>query len=353
MASVGAAVWPEAIALLSESQWIHNNFDPRLPRKWSPDPHHLTTARQRLVASDVLVELSELISGVRISAWADNRLLIARGRRTEVTRLAATKRRLYRTFRSWAGDNRLCGDVAESLVGNTLTSLAGRYLWLPPSLRAGQVAELLGRPIEVAGPLDAAGHLAVNPERPQAGLIPFAVEIKNVRAVIYPWDHEAWDLLAKVGAFPDVLPLLVARKVHHTTFRFFKDIGALAHVLGFQCFATQVDRERFRDVTGGLSLRDARQIDPTLPDARLVKFFSETAPRLAQGQLAKWEIAAPIVDRYREMRDESVDGSDRTQMWFEFSREIVDAGLNVSDKWAPHEFELEAEEVGDEGREGG
>jgi hypothetical protein len=34
-----------------------------------------------------------------------------------------------------------------------------------------------------------------------------------------------------------------------------------------------------------------------------------------------------------------MDGSDRTQLWFQFSQEIIDAGLDDSDKWAPHEFE--------------
>jgi hypothetical protein len=51
----------------------------------------------------------------------------------------------------------------------------------------------------------------------------FAVEVKNVRSWIYPWSHEVWDLLAKLGEFSDVVPILVSRRIHITTFRMFKE----------------------------------------------------------------------------------------------------------------------------------
>jgi len=37
---------------------------------------------------------------------------------------------------------------------------------------------------------------------PQSTYILFAVEVKNVRSVSYPCDHETWDLLTKLGDVP-------------------------------------------------------------------------------------------------------------------------------------------------------
>jgi len=36
-----------------------------------------------------------------------------------------------------------------------------------------------------------------------------------------------WDLLSKLAAFPDVVPVLAARRIHPMSFKMFKDIGAL------------------------------------------------------------------------------------------------------------------------------
>jgi hypothetical protein len=74
-----------------------------------------------------------------------------------------------------------------------------------------------------------------------AGFTHFGVEVKNLRSVIYPWDHETWDLLAKVAAFPTVVPVLVARRIHPVTFKFFKDIGALGTEMRAQWFSEAVD----------------------------------------------------------------------------------------------------------------
>jgi hypothetical protein len=100
-------------------------------------------------------------------------------------------------------------------------------LWLDPDSQPGQVRSLRGQPITVGGPLDAAGFVARAASDPTKGFIPFAVEVKNVRSVLYPWHREVWDLLAKVTDFPDVVPILVARSIHFTTFQCFKDIGCL------------------------------------------------------------------------------------------------------------------------------
>lgn len=336
----GAAVWPEVEAQVSESPWVHEHFDPSLPRHMAPNPHHLTTARQVLVAGEVLIEDRRVLLQRPVSVWVYVRALTERGRQTSVQRLAAAKRRLYRTFLSWTGDNRLCGDVAERALETTLASLTGSHVWLSPSSEIGGVRELLNRPLRVGGPLDAAGHWAADPENPAAGFVPFAVEVKNVRATIYPWDHETWDLLAKLGDFPEVVPVLVARRVHLLTFRFFKDIGAVACQTWRQWFSRSIDAARFARVRDELSFHDAVQIDPSTPHKVLAKFFSDTGRSLASAQAAKWERAAPIVARYIDLRREDLEPRERSRLWFDFSQEIIEAGLNERNKWAPLEAEL-------------
>lgn len=160
-----------------------------------------------------------------IACWIDTAALEAHGRRTTVLATAARKRRLYRRFLTWTGDLALCGGHAEEVVHSVLESLRGKQLWLH-STRPGLVRELLGRPITLGGPLDETGERPKNPRFVGEGTVPFAVEVKNVRSILYPYDRDVWDLLAKLGPFPDVVPVLVARRIHFTTFRMFKDLGA-------------------------------------------------------------------------------------------------------------------------------
>ena len=189
---------------------------------------------------------------------------------------------------------------------------------------------LLGRPIEVGGPLDGAAHWALDPRDPNAGFAPFAVEVKNIRGMVYPWSTEAWDLLAKLGAFPDVIPVLAARRIHATTFRFFRDIGALGTELRNQLFSATIDRSEFSKVRGGLGLLTTAQVDQEWTSAPLTKFFRTTGPALASEQLARWRRAAPIVKHYASLREEH-----DSELWSEFCSEIIGEGLYERGGWAP------------------
>jgi hypothetical protein len=146
----GAFVWPEAEAQLREQSWLTTMSIPTFPAGWGPDPHHLTAARQVMVGDGRLVKQTVELSGRRVSAWVDGVGLASRGRRTELTRLAASQRRYYRSFLGWTSRSEQCGDVAEGRVDASLRSLAGTYLWVPPSMQHGKVKALLGRPIQVA-----------------------------------------------------------------------------------------------------------------------------------------------------------------------------------------------------------
>lgn len=325
-----AAIWPEVEAQISEGGWIHDNLDARIPRKWGPHALYLANARNRMVADGRLIELPALVGGLPVSAWANPALLNARGRSTAVRRLAATKRRIYRRFLVWTGDARLCGNIAEGLVDRTIRSLHGTNLWLPPGTRSGHVDALLGRPLEIGGPLDAAGLWARNPNNPNDGFIPFGAEVKNIRSPIYPWSAETWDLLAKLAAFPDVVPVLVARRINSTTFRFFKDIGALGTELRNQLFSDAVDPDDFERVTNALKLHNAVRVRADYSMAGVTKFFRTIGPEFGQAALERWAVAAPIAATYPELRR----GGDR-MAWTEFCREIIGAGLYTLGGWAP------------------
>lgn len=348
----GAVVWLEVEANLCEPGWINKNFDPTLPPNTAIDPHHLTTARRRLANQNLIATETKTLSGSQVTALLDNEARQSR-RKTEVEREAAQKRRLYRSYLSWTSDSRLCGDVAEAVLYASIRSVAGEYLVIPPGSRPGQARRVAGQDIRVGGPLDAAGSWVIDPETHSGGLLPFGIEVKNVRSVIYPWDHEVWDLIAKLAAIPDAVPILVARRCHLTTFRCFKDIGALAVATRKHWFSDKIDSETFERARRRFGFYDARQTDPSgSPDNGLVKFFSRTAyttdsegKSLMIGQAEKWRQAAPIVGRYAELRDEGLPPKRRQQLWRAFSEDIVNAGLYTRGQWAPEDDEEEDDEA--------
>lgn len=150
----GAAVWPEVEAKLSETSWVHDHLDPSIPPRIAPQPHQLSGAKRVLLNAGVIEEQAVILNGRRVGAWVDASAL-RRRRSTEVSDQAARKRRLYRRFLGWTVNNRLCGGIAEQVVDAGLQELRGSYLWIPPGARAGHTTHLLGRPIQVGGPLDA------------------------------------------------------------------------------------------------------------------------------------------------------------------------------------------------------
>ena len=166
------------------------------------------------------------LSGRTVRAYLHADAIAAR-RRTAVERAAAAKRRLYRSFLGWTSDTSLCGQIAERHVAATLEHLRGQAVWLDPERGAGEVRTLAGTAIP-GGPLDHAGHVALDPADPNAGFVAFVIEVKNVRQTLYPEHREIWDLLWKAGHYPDHIPILIAPRFHHTTFVLFGAIGAIA-----------------------------------------------------------------------------------------------------------------------------
>jgi hypothetical protein len=350
VAAQGAIVWPEAIAHLSEGTWIRvHRPDAGYSRL---DPHILGRARTELLDDGVLIEDTRVLNQRAVSVFLDGPGLASR-RTSQIREAASAKRRLYRSFLGWTGHSELCGHVAESAVEATMGSLAGTDLWLPPDAQRGRVGTLLGRPV-AGGPLDAAGFVPNNALDPAAGWVPFAVEVKNVRSWIYPWSHEVWDLLAKLGDFPDVVPLLVARRIHPTTFRMFKDLGAFGYDARKQWFAERgggrsIDQDDFERVTSRLGFEDAVLLSrPPGVERGLANLLSNVFHRphgeldvpLIQAAAARWREAAPLAADFVDLRAERMNGDERRELLTDFAARVYDADLMSVGGWArlPDEY---------------
>lgn len=333
----GAVVWPEAEAVLGETPWVHNEYAATFPPHWRLDPIHLANARDR--SRGFAIAETATLGGHPVTAYLYGPALRTYGRQTAVRRLAATKRRLYRRLLQWVSQPALCGDVGEAVTDATLRALRGYRVWLPPSYRIGHVDTLLGRSLPEGGPLDATGFWPSDPENPTSpGWVPFAVEVKNVRGTVYPWDVEVWDLLGKLGTYPDVLPVLVARRIHKMTFNMFKDLGAIGVNVHDQLFSTRIDPADFARVRDGLSIMRMRQTEGQEPVAALVKFFGETGPTYGTEFLARWQASASIVHDHRLLRDQHLSAKDRRRLWRSFTSAMKTAGLRNTRGWAPSGF---------------
>lgn len=344
----GAVVWPEVEGLLAHREgWIPEHI-PELADVGHVDPHHLGHARAMLLDANVLARTDGKIGERTVPTFVDAQALQTYGRKTAVTREAGRKRRLYGTLLSWSGNPKLCGQVAERQVAATLQSLAGRLVWLDPDRGSGEVRHLAGTKVP-GGPLDHAGAIAVDPARPNAGFIDFVIEVKNVRQTIYAEHREIYDLLWKAGHYPSHVPILIAPRVHWSTFVLFKAIGALAYVTTRQSYAgaPAISTERFRQVAHGLEIPHIQQLsDPDRPSQPMSRWFANTLQRpdpsidgstLLQTSAALWARAAPILAQpeFEELRKQ-VAHDRRMELYYYLLEELQNEGLAV-DRLLPQE----------------
>jgi hypothetical protein len=343
-------LWPEVEGLLAHRRgWLAEHapdlgYAPRL------DPHILGVAKDLLVQSGVLRRETSVLLGREVTAYLDGTAEAER-RATEVERLAATKRRLYRSFLGWTSDAKLCGGIAERHVAATLDNLRGQAVWLEPKIGAGEARTIDGQ--KISGGLDHAGHLALDPANPGAGFVPFVIEDKNVRQTIYPHHVEVWDLLCKAGHFPNRVPILIAPRFHHTTYVLFAAIGAIAIQTTQQWFAPDpaIETARFTRIVKELSLIGATQLlDPDRPSKLLRDFFTTVVHKRSEkhpdssliefsGDL--WSRAAPICARYAELRNR-LTSTLRRETYRQFLDELYAEGFAVEELLPRHAVEGDA-----------
>ena len=224
-----AAVWPEIEAKCADTPFP--GIGTRL------DPHVLSAARRQLLSSNVIEEISSRTRGLTeqpIVALCD------RTRRQTAFQKAAQRKRLLKAmYLTWTRGERgskrpnVIGQGGEILAHAALVSAAsGGIGYMLEQHGPTGVTSMLDFPLY--GPLDDGAYLTVRAPGARFATIAIPIEVKNLRHWIYPASAELYQLLSKAAdlqlANPGqlIVPILIARQVHYTTFTMARDLGFLA-----------------------------------------------------------------------------------------------------------------------------
>ena len=213
---------------------------------------------------------------------------------------------------------------------------------------------------KVSGGLDHAGHVALDPSDPNKGFVAFVIEDKNVRPTVYPYHIEVWDLLCKAAHLPDRVPILIAPRIHWTTYRLFTAIGALAIKTTRQWFAPEpsIKTARFNRVVRDLSLIDSVQLsDPDQPSKPIGAFFTKTVHSrnddhpdhsLIEHSRDLWRRAAPICARpeYTDLRTHNI--TNRQEVYRRLVDELYAGGFDVDMLLPRHVVDSDGDEDEDD-----
>src|SRR5665213_127758 len=111
---------------------------------------------------------------------------------------------------------------------------------------------------------------------PAAGLA--GIEVKNIREWIYPDREEVTEMLLKCCSI-DAVPVLIARRIHFSTFHVLSRCGVVFHQTYNQLLPVTVsalaDQVRHKDAFGFHDIRVGND-----PDVRLQKFIGENLPKV-------------------------------------------------------------------------
>jgi hypothetical protein len=341
----GAVLWPEVEGLLAyRVGWLAEHA-PDLGPANRLDPHILGAAKDLLVSAGVLQRDTATLQGRDVVAFIDSSAVADR-RATEVLRLAARKRRLYRSFLGWTSDTKLCGGLAERHIAASLDDLRGKAIWLDPAIGSGQALTVDG--VKITGGLDHAGHVALDPTNPGAGFVPFVIEDKNVRPTVYPHHIEVWDLLCKAALLPGRVPILVVPRIHYTTYILFRAIGALGIQTTQQWFAADpaISAVKFRKTVGDLALTGSVQLlHQDRPSNAITGFLTKTVhvrneyhpdESLIQRSSRLWEQAAPICGQPQYLQLRGHDATNRRELYRQFLDDLHGEGFDVDDLLPRH-----------------
>lgn len=317
LSAEGAATQPGMEAKLSDYRFKG------LPHKI--DPHHLTTARNRLLGAGAIERRYERTRGNQIVAT----YTLADPSKAAL-RAAGRKRLLNARFSGWSRDHTKWGAAPipvalERVVHASLLEAAPNgYRLLRPE-GGGEVSRIAGKPVP-GGQLDNAAYYTPLgsdglPTTPM--LLP--IEAKNVRQWIYPRTQELYQLLDKSvklrQAHPNlaVLPVLVCRKAHYLT-------NQMAKQVGFHVIATR--RQYVRPSVAGTP-EDARLFEELNTELaynlelhegvvdQMVNHFTDIVPARCNDAVHRWStfVSHPDVpDLVEALRDDSIGNEERTDL---------------------------------------
>lgn len=246
-----AVVKPEALARLSEANFRSAGGN--------IDPHHVGAALAELITAGEIVTKTETSKGGhRITTYAPADQW---KRRTAVQAAEARKRALYARYQGWAqGSVRypegLIGPAGEAATRSGVIDSAALQ---PAQPGAGGFNTILGT--RLPGQVDTGGFMTWFKRNIPQPPVTVLIEVKNVRQWIYPNSSELYQVLHKgvvlQQAHPEapIVPVLVCRAAHPTTFFMAKQLGFAVIAMGIQ-FVGDVDETVLDEVRNELHFND-------------------------------------------------------------------------------------------------
>ncbi len=300
----GAAIWLEIVARAGDYPWRQLNT--RI------DPHHLRAALKQLLGEGTLTEVTERTRGGREVTVI---VPVDTARRKRQVDDAAAKRRLVAArYLGWASGTAsvpgIVGPAAQRVAHISLLTAAPYVGYRLLNPRNGETTTIRGHEIS-GGPVDNAAIFHVEGSPLEFLLV---IEVKSLRPWMYPRDDKLYQLLFKAAALsarhPDlaIVPLLVCRKAHFTTFLMARD-------LGFHIVDTRLrqwlpegasDDAALREVQDVLGYADIWFVSGL--DDHLVRQFSQTLPRWATTRATRWaRVGSRLIDHYEPLWLETGD----------------------------------------------
>lgn len=281
-----ALVRPEIEARVSEGHFAESGDN--------ADPHHITNALNLLRRSGSVTETPLPTRGgstVSVITPTDRRR-----RATKIDRAAGRKRLLHARFLGWTQGNRanrvgLAGPAGERAVRQAAQLSA---VLQPATPGFGEIRRIHALP--VPGPIDTGGfHAAYNDTGGLLGVVTVLIEVKNIRAWIYPSAAELYQLLSKAAriqrAAPNgtlVFPILVCRKAHHTTRTMGKQLGFWTIDMEGQ-FMGSAPEPQLSELRTELAYRDLLGGDG--PSTHVAERLKKSLPAFAMQYSERWRTA--------------------------------------------------------------
>jgi len=258
------------------------------------DAHHVTNALR------VLTETGEVIRAAAEATRGGHKIETIqpadqRRRGTAIARAAARKRLLYARYLGWATGTKRHphGHIGPAGEAAARTGILASGTLQPVHPDAGQVSTLLG--VSLPGPLDSAGyHVPLVHGVPQQP-VTVMIEVKNIRAWIYPSAEEIYQLLTKAAivqqTHPDqqILPVFICRRAHPTAFWMAQQLGFMIIDMELQFVGHPIDEHEqahFDEVRVELHFNDLRLGKG--PSVRVTDRFAKVIPTHASAMASTW-----------------------------------------------------------------
>jgi hypothetical protein len=126
------------------------------------------------------------------------------------------------------------------------------------------------------------------------------LELKNVREWFYPARTQVRDLLLKCCAI-NVVPVLIARRIHISLFNVFNPCGVITHQTYNQLYPysdrTLAEKVSHKDLLGYHDIRVGNA-----PDDRLMRFLSVNLPKLLPASRKRFDLFKDLLADYANQR---------------------------------------------------